>query len=1068
MRIRRLAGIGAVFLLLGYLTLYLLLDLSFPSESQKKTAARLTLDFLSQSPSCINQPHSDSQVNIQMLRVYDELKFDNIDGGAWKQGWNIVYNENQWSPNKKLKVYVVPHSHNDPGWKKTFEDYYQSQTRSILNNMVVKLMEDPRRKFIWAEISFFSLWWQEITDDIKAKVKTLLTRRQLEIVTGGWVMNDEANAHYYSILQQLTHGHQWMQTHLNITPRFGWAIDPFGHSPTMPYVLKKMGIESILIQRTHYSIKKYLAKNKQLEFRWRQVWDYNGSTDLLTHMMPFYSYDAPHSCGPDPKVCCQFDFKRLPGYGFSCPWRVPPQIINDSNVAHRAEMILDQWRKKAQLFSTDVVIAPLGDDFRYDHPTEWDLQFNNYQRLFDYMNNVPHLNVQAQFGTLSDYFDAIQREKPVEQYPSLSGDFFTYADRDDHYWSGYYTSRPFYKRMDRVLQDYLRSADLVSSEAWLRGLQLSPALRDMLHTARSSLALFQHHDGVTGTAKDHVVQDYANKMLLAIKNCQHVIQLMAHYLLSPAQSTYKLEEDAVYFDLDHGRKLAYSLPGQKTLVFNSIRESHRVVIYNSLSWVREEVVTLRVSTPDLKVTDWKGNVLQAQVDPHCQLVDIHSQCYELSFVVTVEALGMSTYFIYLVSPDDSSKASRVKIKVLNSGWTHNQKEMFEDWVNEFDNDKEFTIQNQVISAAFSKSSLLKAVTFKKSGKTVPLHLNFVKYSSRPGRERSGAYLFLPDGEGENLRFQSPLTLVFYGQIMSKVFVQLPNVKHTVILYNSPGADGLGLEVHNLVDISSLNTNYELVMRISSNINNKNVFHTDLNGLQMIKRKRFSKLPLQANYYPMPTAMYIEDDDTRLTLLSAQPLGVASLREGQIEVMQDRRLLQDDNRGLDQGVLDNRPTLSLFRLIIEEPSNEDCSFSEPSHTEASWMAVESLNHPLHRLIVLDPDKVQGLGMSWRAGTPLHPDIRVVSLSVVSLPHSEAAGLVVHRTQTNNCFAQPHLSHTVTAADQGKVNISSVLSISGDIIPASLSFVYRGKPVSSLNSQDMCPYSMLAFLIPNQTV
>jgi alpha-mannosidase II len=293
----------------------------------------------------------------------------------------------------------------------------------------------------------------------------------------------------------------------------------------MAYLLKQMGFNGMLVQRVHYHLKKYMGQTKRFEFNWRQGWSSRESkeTSIFTHVMPFYSYDIPHTCGPDPKVCCQFDFKRLSQ--LSCPWGVRPVVINDMNVEERASTLLDQYRKKAQLYGDEsnhnVVLVPLGDDFRYSDIGEAQNQFENYERLMKYMNERKDWNVNVRFGTLREYFELAMKnnEKTDKKVETFSGDFFTYADRQDHYWSGYFTSRPFYKRLNRLVEYYLRSSEIIYSVVNLlqskidnsKLLSASGNLFQLLLTARRNLALFQHHDGITGTSKSHVVLDYAEK-----------------------------------------------------------------------------------------------------------------------------------------------------------------------------------------------------------------------------------------------------------------------------------------------------------------------------------------------------------------------------------------------------------------------------------------------------------------------------------------------------------------------------------------------------------------------------
>ena len=61
------------------------------------------------------------------------------------------------------------------------------------------------------ETAYLRQWWDQQPQSIRDKVKGLIESGQLEIISGGWSMHDEAVTHYHSIIDQFTWGFKYVQ-----------------------------------------------------------------------------------------------------------------------------------------------------------------------------------------------------------------------------------------------------------------------------------------------------------------------------------------------------------------------------------------------------------------------------------------------------------------------------------------------------------------------------------------------------------------------------------------------------------------------------------------------------------------------------------------------------------------------------------------------------------------------------------------------------------------------------------------------------------------------------------------
>ncbi|KAJ1689196.1 hypothetical protein LUZ63_013351 [Rhynchospora breviuscula] len=779
----------------------------------------------------------------------------------------------------KLNVHLVPHSHDDVGWLKTIDQYYVGSNNSIqgtslinvLDSVVEALLRNPDRKFVFVEQAFFQRWWNEQSKATQFIVQKLVHSGQLEFINGGWCMHDEAATHYIDMIDQTTLGHRLIKKQFGKIPRAGWQIDPFGHSAVQGYLLgAELGFDSVHFARIDYQDRAKRKGDKSLQVIWRGSKTFGSSSQIFANAFPV------HYSPPD-------------GFGFEIFDDIIPvqddRFLFDFNVEQRVNDFVNAVLTQANVTRTNHIMWTMGDDFQYQYAESW---FKNMDKLIHYVNKDGRVN--ALYSTPSHYVDVLNSLE--ESWPLKFDDYFPYADSPNAYWTGYFTSRPAFKRLVRDLSGY-----------YLAARQLEFMIRNTSNVVYTSsledaLAVAQHHDGVSGTARQHTTDDYVKRLSIGASLAGKGIDVALTCLTSGHKTCSFLDSALSQCNL---LNISYCPPTEKKI---SSKKSLVVVTYNPLGWHRTDFIRIPVSDDQLVVKDSNGDIVETQfveidsitlnlrkfyVEAYLGIYPNKTPKYWLIFQANAPPLGWNSYYI-------SRQTSKVHIKsgsLPKLGYLE---------------DGTIEVGPGPLKMSFSPSGQLQKITNPMTGVDLPIQQNYLWYSSSAGdasdQQASGAYIFRPNGTVANSASSLVDLKVKRGPLVDEVHQQFGSWIYQVIrLYKERGYAEVEFTIGPIPVEDKIGK--EVISRLSANMVTNGAFYTDSNGRDFLKRVRDYRndwdlhvtQPVAGNYYPVNLGIYIMDEKYELSVLVDRAIGASSIKDGQIELMLHRRMQHDDARGV---------------------------------------------------------------------------------------------------------------------------------------------------------------------------
>lgn len=784
-----------------------------------------------------------------------------------------------------LTVHVVPHTHDDVGWLKTVDQYYagvnpkgqsiSGYVKMILDTVIRSLLENPERKFTYVEQAFFQRWWREQTTAMQNLTRELVNAGRLEFTNGGWCMHDEAAAYYLDMIDQTTVGHRFLMDEFGVAPSTGWQLDPFGHSATQAALLSaEVGFNGLFFGRIDYQDLANRINRSEAEFIWR------ASPSLGRDVQVFSGLTGEYGGNYGPPTGLDFE-------GGDAVQDDP--ALEDDNVQRLVQRFVGSARWQAQHTRGSHIMFTMGSDFQYENAFKW---FESLDKIIKHVNFDGR--VRARYSTPAEYVRAKTQEVNVS-WPLKTDDFFPYADAAHQFWTGYFTSRPALKRYIRETSAVLQVVRQVAVAHHMTAQGGGPPTGPLsgVQQLEQAVGVAQHHDAVSGTAKQHVTYDYARRLAAGRAAALSAVAGALGELAGVAQ-------EGAEFAMCDLRNVSVCTPTQ-AVAGDGAGGVVDFVLWNGLSQARTELVELPVGGRNVSVADGSGAAVPVQLVASLPSVTNYAEAANGSSLTAVFAaelppLGFRAFRLL------GSSGEAPPVPVLAPAGRESP----------------VVLENEHLRLEFVAGTL-SSVLDKSQNLSAQVRQSWLWYNGSAGNsestQTSGAYIFRPNRSEALPVFDGTPTLRLsrgpladevhqeFGPWVSQRVRLAKEARHVEITYTVgpvPVQDQLGKEV---------------VTRFTTDIASAGECFTDSNGREMMARKRDYRAtwslnqtePVAGNYYPVTASIFIKDARRQLTVLTdATQAGSGCVQDGELEMMVHRRLLYDDFKGVGEPLNESLP------------------------------------------------------------------------------------------------------------------------------------------------------------------